>query len=69
MFSKEDFLNYLEEAEELYRKNVEIYTDLLNVLEEKSLFNKLFMIANEDLTAFEYVQSAKTKLKGGVSKL
>ena len=63
MFSREDFLSYLNEAEELFRRNIEIYTDLLNVLEEKSIANKLFVMASDDLTAFESVQALKAKFK------
>lgn len=61
MFTKEDYLKYFGELENIFRKNLVIYTDLLNDLTDQSIRNKLFMLAEEDMDAFNFVIKAKEK--------
>jgi len=59
MFSKEDYREYLEELQEIYKENLRIYTDLLNELDDKALRNRFFVMAGEDMKSFDFLESVK----------
>jgi hypothetical protein len=61
MFTKEDYANYFNELEEIFKKTLVIYTDLLNDLSDNAIRSKLFMLAAEDDDAFSFVAETKEK--------
>ncbi|MFA5270816.1 MAG: hypothetical protein WC412_00550 [Candidatus Omnitrophota bacterium] len=61
MFTKEDYTNYFNELEDIFRKTLVIYTDLLNDLSDQAIRSKLFMLATEDTDAFDFVTDTKVK--------
>jgi formiminotetrahydrofolate cyclodeaminase len=61
MFTKDDYINYFNEIEGIFKKNLEIYTDLLNELSDQAIRNKLFMLAEEDMETFTFIEEAKRK--------
>lgn len=61
MFTKEDYKGYFEEVENILKKTLVIYTDILNVTDDKSIRNKLNVIASENMDSFEFVQTQKEK--------
>ncbi len=61
MFTKEDYSGYFNELEEMFRKTLVIYTDLLNELSDNAIRSKLFMLAAEDNDAFSFIAETKEK--------
>jgi len=61
MFTKEDYLNYFNELEGIFKKSLVIYTDLLNEVSDQSLRNKLFMLAEENMDVFSFLEKTKEK--------
>jgi len=61
MFTKEDYTNYFNELEEIFKKTLVIYTDLLNDLSDVAIRSKLFMLASEDNDAFNFITETKAK--------
>jgi len=61
MFTKEDYTNYFNELEEIFKKTLVIYTDLLNDLSDAAIRSKLFMLAAEDNDAFNFITETKAK--------
>ncbi len=61
MFSKEDYRNYLQELQNFYRENLLVYTDLLNELDDKALRSSLLPIAEEDMEAFDFLETLREK--------
>jgi formiminotetrahydrofolate cyclodeaminase len=61
MFTKEDYANYFNELEEIFRKSLVIYTDLLNDISDAAIRSKLFMLASEDNDAFNFITETKAK--------
>jgi len=61
MFTKEDYISYFEEIEEMLKKGLVIYTDLLNELGNNAIRNKLYVIASEDMDAFKFIKEEKEK--------
>jgi hypothetical protein len=61
MFSNNDYKGYFQEIENILTKTLVIYTDVLNEVEDKSIKNKLNVIASENMETFEFVQAQKEK--------
>ncbi len=61
MFTKDDYINYFNEIEGIFKNNLEIYTDLLNELSDHAIRNKLFMLAEEDIDTFTFIVETKRK--------
>jgi hypothetical protein len=61
MFTDSDYVNYIDEVEALYRKAMVIYTDLLNELSDQSIRNKLFMLAQENMDFFDFLEDLKKR--------
>lgn len=61
MFTKEDYSSYFNELEEMFKKTLVIYTDLLNELSDNAIRSKLFMLAAEDNDVFNFVTETKEK--------
>ncbi len=61
MFTKDDYANYFNELEEIFRKTLVVYTDLLNELSDGAIRSKLFMLAAEDNDAFNFMADTKEK--------
>ena len=61
MFTKDDYVNYFNELEDVLRESLVIYTDLLNELKDQAMHSKLFMLAAEDMEAFNFIAETKRK--------
>ncbi len=61
MFTKDDYINYFNEIEGIFKNNLEIYTDLLNELSDQAIRSKLFMLAEEDIDTFTFIVETKRK--------
>ena len=63
MFSKSDYYNYFNELEDQLRKAIVIYTDLLNDLSDKSIRNKLYAMAQDNMDTFSFIKAQKDNFK------
>ena len=61
MFTNEDYRNYFSELENIYKKGLTIYTDLINELSDNSVRSKLYPIMSDCLEAFKTIQKHKEK--------
>ena len=61
MFTDEDYKNYFNELENIYKKSLTIYTDVLNEISDQSTRNKLYPIASENMEAFRFIKTYKEK--------
>ena len=61
MFTNEDHIAYFDELEEILKKTLVIYTDLLNELTDKAIRNKIYSISFENMEAFRYISANKKK--------
>ncbi len=62
MFTNEDYKNYFKELEDVLRNNIVIYTDLMNVVDNKAVLSKLQVLASENSGAFKFIREQKGKL-------
>ena len=63
MFSKSDYYNYFDELEDQLKRAIVIYTDLLNELSDKSVRNKLYAMAQDNMDTFRFIKIQKDKFK------
>ena len=61
MFTKEDYVNYLDELEGLLQQALVIYTDLLNELRDEAIRSKLYAITTDTMDAFVFIKEQKGK--------
>lgn len=61
MFTKEDYKNYLQELENIIKKSVVIYTDIINVIDERSIRNQLHAMAKESMDGYRFITGEKDK--------
>ena len=61
MFTEEDYKTYFKELEDVFRKSIVIYTDLLNELSDRSITSKLRVLAAENMQAFKFIQKEKDR--------
>ena len=61
MFTEEDFQSYFNEMEDSFKKVLLIYTDLLNLMDDRSSRSKIQAVSVEDMDAFTVIQTAKEK--------
>ena len=61
MFTDEDYKNYFSELENICKKTLTIYTDLVNELSDQSTRSKLSPIISEDIEAFKTIKGYKEK--------
>ena len=61
MFTKEDYKNYLQELENIIKKSIVIYTDLINIVDERSIRNRLHAMAKESMEGFRFISEQKRK--------
>lgn len=59
MFTKDDYINYFTSLEDLSKKALVIYTDLLNGLQDQAVYSKLYSIVLEEMETFKYLQEEK----------
>lgn len=62
MFTKEDYKNYFQELENILKKSVVIYTDLINLIDDRSIHNRLHAMAREAMDNFRFIAEEKNKL-------
>lgn len=60
MFSDDDFRAYLNEMSDRIKDTLVIYTDLLNVVDNKVVRNQLLSLMSENAEAFRFLRD-KTK--------
>ncbi|MFA7677768.1 MAG: hypothetical protein WCY34_06365 [Candidatus Omnitrophota bacterium] len=56
MFTESDYRNYFSEIEGALKDSLVIYTDLLNELSNKAIYNKLYSIVSENMDAFRFIK-------------
>lgn len=61
MFTKNDYQGYFKELEDIYKRSLIIYTDLLNELSDGAIKNKLLSMSTENMDAFRFVNECKGK--------
>ncbi len=61
MFTNEDYKNYFNELENISKKALTVYTDLLNEISDSSIRSKLYPIMSENLEAFRVLKKYKEK--------
>jgi hypothetical protein len=61
MFTDEEYTNYFSELEDIIKKNIVIYTDLMNVVDNKAMLSKLQVLAAENSSAFKFIRETKKK--------
>jgi len=59
MFSNDDYINYFSELEHIVVQNITVYTDLMNVVDTKSILSKLHASALDDSEAFKFIRRQK----------
>ena len=62
MFTREDYRNYLQELENIIKKSVVIYTDLINIIDERSIRNRLHAMAKESMEGFRFRSKSAVKI-------
>jgi len=61
MFTNEDYKSYFGELENISKKALIVYTDLLNEISDSSIRSKLYPIMSEELEAFKVLKEYKEK--------
>jgi len=61
MFTKEDYITYFDELENVSKKILVIYTDLMNEVADQSLRSKLYALTSESMEGFKFIKEAKDK--------
>ena len=61
MFTNDDYKNYFTEIEDVIKRNIIIYTDLMNVVDNKAMLSKLQVLALENADAFKFIREQKNK--------
>ena len=61
MFTDEDYRNYFDQLEDISKKALTIYTNLINELSDYSMRSKLYPIMLEDMEAFRFIKTYKEK--------
>jgi len=61
MFTNEDYKSYFGELENISKKALIVYTDLLNEISDSSIRSKLYPIMSEELEAFRILKEYKEK--------
>ncbi|MCQ9208785.1 MAG: hypothetical protein NG712_05350 [Omnitrophica bacterium] len=59
MFTEQDYRNYFDELENIFKKALTIYTDLLNEIGDQSVRNKLHPLTLESSEAFRFIRTQK----------
>mgnify|MGYP001424751258 CR=1 FL=1 len=61
MFTKDDYVNYLQELENIVKKSVVIYTDLINLTDDRPIRNRMHAMAKESMDAFRFITEIKNR--------
>lgn len=62
MFSEDDFKGYFQETEDVIKKTLFFYTDLLNEVQDRAVRNKLLPLMTENVEMFRWLKKKKEKL-------
>ena len=61
MFTNEDYRNYFSELENIYKRALTIYTDIINEISDYSTRSKMYPIMSDCLEAFKTIKRYKEK--------
>jgi hypothetical protein len=61
MFTKDDYLGYFSQIEDMLKQSISIYTDLLNELNDNAIKSKLDPLATESMDSFRFIRQQKEK--------
>ncbi len=61
MFTDEDYKNYFNELETIFKKTLTVYTDLVNELSDEPVRSKLHPIMTDCLETFKTIKKYKEK--------
>ncbi|NQT05942.1 MAG: hypothetical protein HQ575_00200 [Candidatus Omnitrophica bacterium] len=62
MFTKEEYVEYFRELEDIIKKTLTIYTDMLNSLEDQIVRSSLEVLATENMDAYRFMKQEKERL-------
>jgi hypothetical protein len=61
MFTKDDYLGYFSQIEDMLKQSISIYTDLLNELNDSAIKSKLDPLATDSMDSFRFIRQQKEK--------
>ena len=61
MFTKDDYAEYFSQIEDMLKKTISIYTDLLNELNDNVIKSKLDPLATESMDSFRFIKEQKER--------
>jgi hypothetical protein len=61
MFTKDDYTGYFSQIEDMLKKSISIYTDLLNELNDNAMKSKIDPLASESMDSFRFIKKQKEK--------
>ncbi len=61
MFTKDDYTGYFSQIEDMLKKSISIYTDLLNELNDNAIKSKIDPLASESMDSFRFIKEQKQK--------
>jgi hypothetical protein len=61
MFTKDDYLGYFSQIEDMLKQSISIYTDLLNELNDNAIKSKIDPLASESMDSFRFIKEQKEK--------
>lgn len=64
MFTNGDYAEYFIEVEDLIKKVIVIYTDMLNELSDNSFRSKIEPVARESMDTFRFMKELREKFFG-----
>jgi len=61
MFTNDDYINYFNEIEDIFKNTIVIYTDLVNEISDQAIRNRLLVLASENMDIFNFITEIKNK--------
>lgn len=61
MFTKDDYIGYFSQIEDMLKGSISVYTDLLNELNDNAIKSKLDPLASESMDSFRFIKEQKEK--------
>ena len=61
MFTKDDYIGYFSQIEDMLKKSISIYTDLLNELNDNAIKSKIDPLASESMDSFRFIKEQKER--------
>jgi hypothetical protein len=62
VFTKDDYTEYFSQIEDMLKKSISTYTDLLNELNDNAIKSKIDPLASESMDSFRFIKEQKKNL-------